>query len=133
MGAIPILAIMATTGIINMDMAAVINACTEQFILFPMKGFLVFGQNVADLSAGDIHSPLAQLLSDQGLSYTLMVMLVENITSESRAEVCPLYLIRENTGQSLTLGRQIARQTVTGVKGLDQQILNGVILIAQQA
>ncbi len=38
---------MTTTGVINMDMAAVINACTEQFILFSMEGFLVFDQNVA--------------------------------------------------------------------------------------
>jgi hypothetical protein len=59
MGAITVLAIVTTAGVIHMEIAAVVDPRTEQFILFRMKGRLVFNEEVADLSTGDIDSPFS--------------------------------------------------------------------------
>ena len=55
-----------------------------------MKGRFIFYEDTADLSTGDINFPFSQLLQDQRLSDSLMIMLVEDITSEYDAEVLAL-------------------------------------------
>jgi hypothetical protein len=55
-----------------------------------MKGCFVFNEESADLSTGDINSPFGQLLQDQRLSDSLMIVLVEDITSEYDAKVLAL-------------------------------------------
>ncbi len=90
MGAITVLAIVATAGIIDMEIMAVVDPGTEQCILFRVKRLFVFNENVTDVSTGDSDSPFGQLLQDQRLSDSLMVMLVEDIAPEGGAEVLAL-------------------------------------------
>ena len=90
MGAITILAVVAAAGIIDMEIAAAVDPCSEQFILFRMEWLLVFSEDVTDLSTGDSDSPFCQLLQDQRLRDALMVVLVEDITDQCGAEVLAL-------------------------------------------
>ena len=90
MDAIAVFAVVAAAGVIDMEIAAVVNPCTEQCIFFCMEVLPVLDEDVADLSTGDIDSPFDQLLQDQRLRDTLMVMLVEDITDKCGAEVLAL-------------------------------------------
>jgi len=84
------------------------------------------------LSTGDVDSPFGQLLQNQRLGDPLMVILIKDMAFQGDAEVTALNIFRENTDQCFSLERSIARETVTGVVELDQQILDAVILIPQQ-
>jgi len=97
------------------------------------KLFLVFDEDVADLPAGDVDSKFAQLLQDQGLGDPLMKILVDDVALEGDAEVAALNILRQYADQLLALRCSIARETVAGIVGLDQQILDGEILVAQKA
>jgi len=98
-----------------------------------MKVFLVFDEDVADLPAGDVDSKFAQLLQDQGLGDPLMKILVDDVALEGDAEVAALNILRQYADQLFSLRCSIARETVAGIVGLDQQILDGEILVAQKA
>jgi hypothetical protein len=62
-----------------------------------------------------------------------MVILIDDVALDGNAEVAALQFLRENTGHCFAIGCSIACETITGIVGLNQYILDGVVLISKQA
>ena len=129
MGTVAISSIMTTSGIIDMNIPTIIDSGAEQFIFFQVKSGLVLNEDITDLSTGNVDPPFAQLLQDQRLGNTLMIVLINDIALEGDTKVATFQLLWERTRYCFAIGRFIACESIMGIVGLNQQVLDGVILI----
>jgi hypothetical protein len=84
---IAIVALVARPGVIHADVAAERKPGDQHLVLFRQKRVVGTAEQGVDLPGGDVDAPLAQLLVQQWLGDMAVVMLIEQVAAQFRAEV----------------------------------------------
>lgn len=75
---LPVLTLMTRSGVVHIDIIAVLQADPEDFVLFLDKRTGFFGEQRVDLTCGNVDADFFELFVNQRLGHLAVVMRVEN-------------------------------------------------------
>ena len=132
-GGVAVLALVASAGVVDVDIGAGGEACTQEQVFFVVEGLVVCGEEVAELACGDIDVPLVELAEQQRLGDALVVVLVHDEALQGRTEVSIVEVCGQFGDEAFTGGGVISSQAVAGIEGFDEEVLDDEVAVAAQA
>ena len=123
-GTVAVTALMPGAGIIGLDIRGGGQPRRLERGFFLMESLMAFGQQVIELTGGDLKAPVVELGQQQRLGHVSLVVLIQYVADQRRAIMAVPGRRWDRRRHIIPVGKPPLFQQITGVVGTNLQVLD---------